>query len=269
MIKLHDIWVKYPSGRVALEAVDLTIQRGQFTVLIGPSGAGKSSLLRCLNLLTRPTRGIIRVDGLGALNHRRQIREHRRHTGMIFQHHHLIGRHSVLQNVLTGRLGYYSSWRTLWPLPRAEQRLALQCLERVGLLSRALDRAENLSGGEQQRVGIARALAQQPGLLLADEPVASLDPATAGRVLGLLHGICKEDDITCVVALHQLDHARTYADRIIALGGGRVVFDGAPAALTGEVVREVFHATAGHATPAWANGNPDSQPLSITGEPAP
>jgi phosphonate transport system ATP-binding protein len=262
MIELRDVWVKYPSGHTALEGVNLTFGRGQFTVLIGPSGAGKSTLLRCLNLLTRPTRGVVRVDGPGELTRRRHVREHRRRAGMIFQQHHLIGRHTALHNVLTGRLGYHPWWRTLWPLPRAEQRLALECLERVGLLSRALDRADNLSGGEQQRVGIARALAQRPRLLLADEPVASLDPATAGRVLGLVHAVCKEDDLTCVVSLHQLDHTRTYADRVVALNRGCVVFDGPPARLTDEILAGVFHPTAAAAA---TNGTADPLQLSVPG----
>jgi phosphonate transport system ATP-binding protein len=253
MIELRDVSVTYPSGLAALAAVDLTIRQGEFTVLIGPSGAGKSTLLRCLNLLARPTRGLVWVDGIGALRRRRHILDHRRRTGMIFQQHHLLPRHSALHNVLTGRLGYHPWWRTLWPLANAEQRLALDCLERVGLLARALERAGNLSGGEQQRVGIARALAQQPRLLLADEPVASLDPATAGRVLGLLHRICKEDGITCVVALHQIDLARAHADRVIALGRGRVVFDGRPDQLTGEAATAIFHA----APAGTPNGTPE------------
>jgi phosphonate transport system ATP-binding protein len=265
MIELRGIRVNYPSGVAALEGIDLAFRRGEFTVLIGPSGAGKSTLLRCLNLLTRPTRGAVRVEGLGELTGRRHVREHRRRTGMIFQQHHLIGRHTALQNVLTGRLGYHPWWRTLWPLPRVEQRLALACLERVGLLSRALERAENLSGGEQQRVGIARALAQQPRLLLADEPVASLDPATARRVLGLLHGICKEDGIGCVLSLHQLDLTGAFADRVVALRRGRVVFDGPPAGLTRDVVGEVFHQVPGAGAPPTADGTPDRGELSFTG----
>jgi phosphonate transport system ATP-binding protein len=250
MIELRDVWMRYPSGLTALEGVDLTFQRGQFAILIGPSGAGKSTLLRCLNLLTRPTRGTIQVDGLGELTRRHLIREHRRRTGMIFQQHHLIGRHTALQNVLIGRLGFHPWWRTLWPPPRAEQRLGLECLDRVGLLPRALERAENLSGGEQQRVGIARALAQQPCLLLADEPVASLDPATAGRVLALVHGICKEDGITCIMSLHQLDLAHAYAERVVALNRGRVVFDGSTAVLSPPIIADIYNTPSSATTPS-------------------
>jgi phosphonate transport system ATP-binding protein len=253
MIELRNVWVTYPSGLVALEGVDLTFRRGEFTVLIGPSGAGKSTLLRCLNLLTRPTRGSVWVDGLGELTNRHS-REHRRRTGMVFQQHHLIGRHTAFQNVLTGRLGFHPWWRTLWPLPSAEQRLALDCLDRVGLLSRAMERAERLSGGEQQRVGIARALAQQPRLLLADEPVASLDPATANRVLGLLHRICKEDGITCIVSLHQLDLAHAFAQRVVALNSGRVVFDSASDALSPRILADIYQTPAA----ATASSSPRS-----------
>ncbi len=266
MIEVCDVWVRYPSGLTALAGVDLTYQRGQFTVLIGPSGAGKSTLLRCMNLLTRPTHGTVRVDGLGELTRRSIIREHRRHTGMIFQQHHLIGRHTALQNVLAGRLGFHPWWRTLWPLPRAEQRMALECLERVGLLARALQRAENLSGGEQQRVGIARALAQQPRLLLADEPVASLDPATADRVLGLLHRICKEDGITCIVSLHQLDLAQAYAERVVGLNRGRVVFDGPATELSPALIASIYQAPAGATASPSANHTLGSASLSATGD---
>jgi phosphonate transport system ATP-binding protein len=265
VIEVRDVWVKYASGLTALEGVDLTFRHGQFAVLIGPSGAGKSTLLRCLNLLTRPTQGTVRVNGLGELT-RRVAREHRRRTGMIFQQHHLIGRHTALQNVLTGRLGFHPGWRTLWPLRRAEQQLALECLERVGLLSRALERADNLSGGEQQRVGIARALAQQPRLLLADEPVASLDPATAGRVLALLHSICKEDGITCIVSLHQLELAQAYAERVVALNRGRVVFDGPAAALAPPIIADIYHAPAGATAPASPNHTSGRVYLSTTGD---
>jgi len=213
---------------VALAPVDLTIKPGSFTVLLGASGAGKSTLLRSLNGLVRPSQGRV-LDCRGDdIAEGRTLRHHRRETGMIFQQHQLIGRVSVLGNVLMGRLGYHTSLRTLLPLNAQEKRLALEALERVGLLDKALARADQLSGGQQQRVGIARALVQQPRLILADEPVASLDPATAERVLTLLHGICRADGLTAVVSLHQLDFARRFGERIIGLAAGRVVFDGPP-----------------------------------------
>jgi phosphonate transport system ATP-binding protein len=161
---------------------------------------------------------------------------------MVFQQHHLIPRHSALKNVLLGRLGYHSLWRGLLPPSRRDRLAALECLDRVGLLHKALERAETLSVGEQQRVGIARALVQEPQLLLADEPVASLDPATSDRILELLRRVCREDGITAVVSLHQLDLARAYADRVIGLNRGRVVFDGPPLGLTPETVNALYAA---------------------------
>ncbi len=140
-----------------------------------------------------------------------------------------------------GRLGKYSSFRSLFPLPRREQEFALECLERVGLLDKALERVDNLSGGEQQRVGIARALAQKPQLILADEPVASLDPGTADSVLALLHKITKEDVIPAIVSLHQVEWAKKYADRIIGLSKGAVVFDGSPQSLSSGMLQQIYH----------------------------
>jgi phosphonate transport system ATP-binding protein len=240
MIELRDVFVIYPNGQSALRDCSLAFTRGQFTVLLGPSGAGKSTLLRCLNLLIQPTRGTVWAEDLGTLQDRRTLRVHRRRTGMIFQQHHLLPRHTALRNVLMGRLGYHSVWRSLCPLPGQERRDALKCLDRVGLLHKALERAENLSGGERQRVGIARALAQGPRLILADEPVASLDPSTAHKILGLLQRVSREDGITAVVSLHQVDLARAYADRVIGLNQGRVVFDGPPDRLLPEALRSIY-----------------------------
>jgi len=231
MIHLDKVTVQF-GGIVALHPTTLSFGQGQFTVLLGASGAGKSTLLRCLNLMQKPHAGDVRVEGRGALTDRKALQDHRRHTGMIFQQHQLIGRHTALQNVLMGRMGYHSTLRSLLPLPRVEQESALHCLERVGLLDKALLRVDRLSGGQQQRVGIARALAQRPRVILADEPVASLDPASADKVMALLHRISKEDGISAVVSLHQVDLARRYADRIVGLAHGRVVFDAAPDALT-------------------------------------
>ena len=231
MLRLHDVEVTYLNGVVGLKPTSLTFERRAFTVLLGLSGAGKSTLLRSLNHLVTPTSGSVEVDGIKRLEETDNLRKHRRQTAMIFQQHQLIGRYTCLQNVLVGRLGHYSMWRTLLPFGELDRRLSLDCLDRVGLLSRALQRVYNLSGGQQQRVGIARAIAQQPNLILADEPVASLDPETAYRVLGMLHEITKQDEIPTVVSLHQVDLAKAFADRIIGLNGGEVVFDGPPGAL--------------------------------------
>ena len=241
MIALHEIQVEFPGNVTALHPTSVEFREQEFTVLLGASGAGKSTLLRCLNHLQRPTGGRITVDRLGELDCARKVHQHRRRTGMIFQQHQLIGRQTALANVLLGRVGYYSSLRSMLPLPREDRLLALECLKRVGLLHKALVRVDNLSGGQQQRVGIARALAQQPRLMLADEPVASLDPATSDRVLSLLKRICREDRIATVVSLHQIEYARHYADRIIALEQGRVVFDGAPAKLTSAALSKIYH----------------------------
>lgn len=240
MINVENLEVVYPNRTRALAETTLTFAPGAFTVLLGASGAGKSTLLRTINGLVQPSAGRVVCKELGDVLDRRRLRVHRRRTGMIFQQHQLIGRLTVLANVMMGRLGYHSGLRTLLPLPRAEKLRALDAIERVGLLQYALRRADQLSGGQQQRVGIARALIQQPNLILADEPVASLDPATADRVLALLHGICKADRITAIVSLHQLDFARRYADRIIGLAGGRVVFDGPPARLGSAEVKRIY-----------------------------
>ncbi|HXX94567.1 MAG TPA: ATP-binding cassette domain-containing protein, partial [Planctomycetota bacterium] len=172
LLDVENLSVDFPGGIRALRSVSVKIRKGELTVLLGRSGAGKSSLLRCLNLLQTPSSGAVRVADIGDLSRRGALAEHRRRTGMIFQLHHLLPRQTALRNVLMGRLGYHSTLRSLFPLPKRDVRLALACLDRVGLADKALRRADQLSGGERQRVGIARALAQEPRLLLADEPVA-------------------------------------------------------------------------------------------------
>jgi len=240
MIRVEALEVVYPTGTRAIAPITLAFERGRFTILLGASGAGKSTLLRALNGLVKPTAGAVRVDSIGVLSGRRALRRHRRRTGMIFQQHQLIGRATVLRNVLTGRLGYHGGLRTLFPLPAAEKHLVLDAIERVGLIDSALCRVDQLSGGQQQRVGIARALVQQPTLILADEPIASLDPASADRVLGLLHQICKADGITAILSLHQLQFARRYAERIVGLARGAVVFDGTPDQLGPAEIKDIY-----------------------------
>lgn len=231
-IQTKSLEVKYPNGYKALHSTSLDIKQGAFVVLLGTSGAGKSTLLRSLNGLVQPSSGSITVEGLGDLAASGVLKRHRRQTGMIFQQHHLIGRLSVLNNVLLGRIGHHAGWRMFTGWTRAEKEQALAVIERVGLLDRALTRADQLSGGQQQRVGMARALVQKPKLLLADEPIASLDPNTSVRLLQSMHDICKSDGLTAVVSLHQVELAKRFADRIIGLQGGAVVFDGPPAELT-------------------------------------
>jgi phosphonate transport system ATP-binding protein len=232
MITIKNAGVVYPGGVVGLKPATISFRSGEFTVLIGSSGAGKSTLLRLLNLLAKPSQGVIVSDTSGDLSCRFRLREHRKKTAMIFQQHQLIRRYSALRNVLMGRLGQYGTWRSLFPLKRTDYLLALESLDRVGLISKANIRVDALSGGQQQRVGIARALTQQPRLILADEPVASLDPATAHRVLSLLRQVCREDGITAVVSLHQVEFALSFADRIIGLARGEVLFDRDPAGIT-------------------------------------
>ncbi len=248
--------VTYKNNLKALKSTSLDITQGSFVVLLGTSGAGKSTLLRALNGLVKPTAGSVTAAGLGDLADPSTLQRHRRQTGMIFQQHHLIGRLSVLNNVLLGRLGHHSGLRMFTPWTRSEKEQALAVIDRVGLLERALARADQLSGGQQQRVGMARALIQQPRLLLADEPIASLDPNTSLRLLQLLHDICKSDGLTAVISLHQVDFARQFADRIIGLKQGAVVFDGPPRALSEHNVKELYQ----HHPSAQANVASTEQP---------
>lgn len=235
-LSLRGVAVTYADGFAALAPTSLEVRKGAFLVLLGASGAGKSTLLRSINGLVRPTEGEIRVPGLpGGVVTQRTLHEHRRRCGMVFQQHHLIGRQSVLANVLMGKLASRRGVASLWPWSRQDKLEALAAIDRVGLLDKALSRADTLSGGQQQRIGIARALVQKPSLLLADEPVASLDPATAQSVLTLLHDICKTDQLTAIVSLHQVNLARMFADRIVGLRQGHVVFDGTCAQLTEDV----------------------------------
>ncbi|ODT26432.1 MAG: phosphonate ABC transporter ATP-binding protein [Hyphomicrobium sp. SCN 65-11] len=245
MLSVKDIEVTYPNRVAALLKTNVSFGRGKFVVLLGMSGAGKSTLLRTLNGLVRPTKGDVIVEGRGSIfASGASLRAHRRQTGMVFQQHHLIGRLSALGNVLMGRISAHSTIRSVLPLPRTDRLLALEALGRVGLADRALHRVDQLSGGQQQRVGIARAKAQQPVIMLADEPVASLDPETAIKVLGDLHRICREDGITAVVSLHQVELARQFADHIIGLAQGRVVFEGGPDELGPASLDTIYKASA-------------------------
>ncbi len=242
VIELRGASVVYSRRETALSPTSLAFERGLIHVVVGPSGAGKSTLLRCLNGLVSPTTGEVRSGQYGALRGSRLFREHRRRTGMIFQQHNLLPRLTALSNVLHGRLGYHSIWRSFIPPPLADRLLALETLARVGLLDKSLERVDQLSGGQRQRVGLARALVQEPDLLLADEPVASLDPASAQQALALIAEVCRQRGITAVVSLHQVELARTFADRIIGLRAGRVVFDGPPERMTAEVLQRIYPA---------------------------
>jgi len=233
----------YERGQVvALRDLSFTVEKGEFLVVIGLSGSGKSTLLRCINRLIEPTKGKIWLDGTEITRlSPRQMRKMRRKIGMIFQHFNLIKRATVMTNVLTGRLGYNPTWRTLLGLfPKEDRELALKNLERVGLSDKAYVRADELSGGQQQRVGIARALMQEPELLLADEPVSALDPATSHSVMQYLEQMNKEDGVTVLASLHFLSLARRYGTRIIALKDGKLVFDGPPEAIDDAKFKEIY-----------------------------
>lgn len=244
MVEVRNLTKAYGNNPPAIRDISLKFKRGEFVVLLGPSGVGKSTLLRCLNLLVRPTSGSVIVDGedLSTLSGRELLRARRR-IGMIFQEFNLVNRMSVLTNVLCGRLGTLGFWRALtYSFPEEDHARAVKALARAGLEDPEMymRRADMLSGGQRQRVAIARALVQEPKLILADEPIASLDVIMRAQIMDLVADIAKRDGITVVMSLHQLDAARRYADRIIALAGGVVTFDGPPGDLNDEVVERIF-----------------------------
>ena len=242
MIKIRGLSVVYPGGLRALNNVDLDIADGEFVVIVGLSGAGKSTLLRAVNGLVPITEGSVQVSGREVAGaSAKELREIRSGIGLIFQTFNLVNRSRVINNVLMGRLSKVPRWRSLlgmWPPEDVE--LAMQGLERVDIIDKAYVRADNLSGGQQQRVGIARALAQEPSVLLADEPVASLDPVTSHMVMRDLQRINRDLGITTLINLHFLDLARAYGKRLIGLRGGELVYDGDIADVTDEVFREIY-----------------------------
>jgi phosphonate transport system ATP-binding protein len=242
MIRFQQASVTYAGGVHALRDVDLEIADGEFVVVVGLSGAGKSTLVRAVNGLVPLTSGHLEVNGVDvtALS-RRQMRNLRADVGMIFQSFNLVNRTTVLNNVLMGRLHRVSTLRTLFGLyPKDDVEIAMQSLERVEIVEKAYVRASNLSGGQRQRVGIARALAQQPRVILADEPVASLDPPTSHVVMRDLQRINRELGITTIVNLHFLDLATAYADRIIGLRAGSLVFDGSGSEADASVFESIY-----------------------------
>ena len=254
MIKIRGLIKRYGEFE-ALKGIDLDVAPGEFLVVLGPSGAGKSTLLRCINRLCEPTRGDIHVDGQLVTDDSASLRKLRRQVAMIFQHYNVVPRLSVQKNVLTGRMGAMPavlSW--LQWFPRKDVAIALECLRRVELQDKAELRTDTLSGGQKQRVGIARALAQQPKVILADEPVASLDPKTSRKVLRYLQQASRESGITVICNLHQVDYAREFGQRIIGVSAGRVVFEGRPDELTDEVLQRIdpggLEAPAAPETPA-------------------
>ena len=245
MLQLKSLTKRF-RDRAAVDAVTLEIPAGQMVGVIGRSGAGKSTLLRLLNRLADPTEGEILFDGKDIARLKgRDLRAWRSDCAMIFQQFNLVGRLDVITNVLTGRLHDLPAWRAMLRVYTPEERaFAVQALDRLTMAHTALQKAETLSGGQQQRVAIARALAQEPKILLADEPIASLDPLNAKIVMDALRAINRQDGITVVCNLHTLDTAREYCDRIVGMQEGRVVFDGTPEQLTVGVARDIYGAEA-------------------------
>jgi phosphonate transport system ATP-binding protein len=242
VLRIRNLDKVYSDGTVALTDVSFDVPEGEFVAVIGLSGSGKSTLLRCINRLIDPTAGEIWWNDI-QLSHvtGEELRRARRRIGMIFQHFNLVDRSSVLTNVLSGRLGYVNSIASvLGRFPKEDVQRAYANLDRVGIREKAENRADELSGGQRQRVGIARALMQEPGLLLADEPVASLDPALAHSIMRHLQLINREDKITVLVSLHFLDLVQQYSTRAIALNEGRLVFDGAPHEIDDDKFLEIY-----------------------------
>ncbi len=241
VLELEAVSKTYPGGVQALREVSFGVPQGQFLVILGPSGAGKSTLMRCVNRLVEPTAGSVVFQGQ-RITGRGNLRAIRRQFGMVFQQFNLVKRLSVLTNVMTGRLGYRSVWRSLvYSFPEEDKRIAVECLARVNMEHKAFQRADTLSGGEQQRVAIARALAQHPKVILADEPVASLDPKIARQVLTYLRQVAKELGITVLCNLHQVEYAREFAERVVGMSKGAVVFDGPAAELTEDILHRIYY----------------------------
>ncbi|WP_436345956.1 phosphonate ABC transporter ATP-binding protein [Natronorubrum sp. FCH18a] len=242
MLSVSALGKTYETGDRALDDVSFEVDGNEVVAVIGPSGAGKSTLIRCVNRLTEPTDGEIVLDGteLTSLS-KRELRTARRDIGMIFQEYALVERLTVMENVLSGRLGYLSPWQGFRRnFPSEDVQYAYETLDRVGLAGHENDRADELSGGQRQRVGIARAVLQRPKILLADEPTSSLDPETSRAVMELLTEIARSDEIPIIINIHEVALAVEYADRIVGLAGGELVFDGAPDDLDEAVMDRIY-----------------------------
>ena len=242
MLRVKNLTKVYEDGTVALRDVSFEVPDGQFLAVVGLSGSGKSTLLRCINRLIEPTEGEIWWNDipLSSVNGE-ELRRARRKLGMIFQHFNLVERSTVLTNVLSGRLGYVNPLTSLINrFPADDVKRAYAALDRVGIGDKANNRADELSGGQQQRVGIARALMQEPELMLADEPVASLDPVLAHSIMNRLKQISQEDGFTVLCSLHFLDLVQQYGDKVIALNDGQLVFEGPPSEIDDVRFREIY-----------------------------
>ena len=242
MLSVRNLTKVYEGGVVALRDVSFEVPQGQFLAIIGLSGSGKSTLLRCINRLIEPTSGQILWNDLDiTAAPQDDLRRIRRRIGMVFQHFNLVHRSKVLTNVLAGRLGYVSpAWSLVNRFPARDVEHAIRQLDRLGIADKAQQRADELSGGQQQRVGVARAMMQDPEMILADEPVASLDPVLAHSIMQYLEQINKQDGMTVLCSLHFLDLVHRYADRAIALNEGMLVFDGLPKEIDDAKFKEIY-----------------------------
>ena len=242
MLRVEHLTKVYDDGTVALRDVSFEVPDGEFLAVIGLSGSGKSTLLRCINRLIDPTEGRIlwNEEDITAASHE-DMRRIRRRIGMVFQHFNLVHRSKVLTNVLAGRLGYTSpALAIVNRFSKADRLRAMEQLTRVGLETKADNRAEDLSGGQQQRVGIARAMMQEPEMILADEPVASLDPVLAHSIMNYLERINREDHVTVLCSLHFLDLVHRYGQRVIALNEGKLVFEGLPSQIDDQMFKDIY-----------------------------
>lgn len=242
MLKIENLTKIYDGNVQALDDVSFEVEKGEFLAIIGLSGSGKSTLLRCINRLIEPTEGTITWDGVDVTNaSQEELRRIRRRIGMVFQHFNLVDRSKVLTNVLTGRLGYTNPALSIANrFSKADIERAHAQLVRVGLEEKANARADQLSGGQQQRVGVARAMMQDPEIVLADEPVASLDPVLAHSIMQHLERINKEEHVMVLCSLHFLDLVHQYADRVIALKDGKLVFEGLPREIDDKRFKEIY-----------------------------
>lgn len=242
MVEIKELVKRYPSGQEALKSVSLTLKENTVMALIGPSGAGKSTLIRCINRLVEPTSGSILINGVNVCElGKKELRLRRRKIGMIFQEYALVDRLTVMENVLSGQLGYVGFWpSTLRRFPQDVVTQAYTLLERVGLSDFIDNRADQLSGGQRQRVGIARALIQNPELLLVDEPTASLDPKTSRQVMRLIVELVQERNLQCIINIHDVVLAKQFAQRIVGLQDGKIVFEGQSADLDVNVLNTIY-----------------------------
>ena len=239
MIKFSNLSKVFDGGNIALDGLSTEIERGEFVCILGPSGSGKTTLLRTVNGLVTPSQGSVAVDGIDVNDS--NLKEIRLKVGMIFQQFNLVSNLSVMNNVLAGCLSSHQKWYSgLFIFPKPMRLRALEVIDRVGLLDKAYQRTDQLSGGQQQRVGIARAMMQKPEVLLADEPIASLDPVIGHNILSLLREICIQDGTTVLCSLHQVDFAMQFSERIIGLADWKIVLDSPTAKLSAEYIRKIY-----------------------------